>query len=193
MSWHTRFRWQYYRAIVLTKTAQFGIQFGVVPVGFDDRRFEVVGYDRLGNATKVTKGIFNAMNKIVGRLLIDRLPVPLARMAQDDTQDMRPPSLTVLADDRSACAEVDLSLLARGHLDATKRQRRALIQLRDEASHAVIFSLESVFQNEILKDSLSRKILLKLGKNRLAKRGAKTARPGWADQPAVGARPCLKC
>ncbi len=150
-------------AVMFFKGAQLGRQFGIVPVGRFHSSSQVVDDNGLGNAAKVPKCILDRSDKIVGGLPKDDFGIALAGMTHDDTQDMRSPSLAVLADDGRSGAEVDLGFPAGLHLDAAECGRLLGSQLLNETTDAPIAALEVVFVLQVLEDPLSVKALLKLG------------------------------
>src|SRR5262249_53070256 len=80
----------------------------------------------------------------------------LARVAQHDTKDVRPPPLSVGLQDRNARAEVDLSLFAGSTFQAPKRERPALAQATDITPNTVVLGGEAVLANQILVDGVRR-------------------------------------
>ena len=74
---------------MFTEALQLRIQVGIVPIGLQHGRFEVVRHERLGNAAEMTERILKTLNEVVGRLSKDRFAVRLARMTQDDAEDVR--------------------------------------------------------------------------------------------------------
>ncbi len=94
---HPRLGRQQHRAVMFTERLQLWIQIGVVAVSFDDGRFEIVGNDRLGNATEMHECIFKTLNQVVGGLTIDEFTVRLSGMTQHDAENMGPtaPSLAI--------------------------------------------------------------------------------------------------
>jgi hypothetical protein len=123
------------------------------------------------------EGVLQAADQVLGGLPIDNFTVCLAGMTQDNTKDVGTTPPTLLVDDRSALAEVNLRLLARCHFDPSEGQRSRLPQPADEPTNTVILPLESVFLDQILKDPLSRQALVQLADNRLPERLALTPRP----------------
>ncbi len=154
-----------YRAVMIAKAAELWVQVRVVPVGFDDGRFEIVGHQCLGNTAEMTEGILQAADQFVGRLAIDDFAVAFARMAEEDSQDMGSSALSVLTNDWSPRAKVDLSFFARSNFDAPKRKWCAALQFRNKATHAVILALKAMFLDEILIDPLSCQALIELVNN----------------------------
>jgi len=78
---------------------------------------------------------------------------------------MRPAALAVATDDRSTRAEIDLGLLARAALQASKRQGAALPQAVDETADAEVAAGVVVLAGEVLEDALGTQTLLELAKD----------------------------
>ena len=85
---------------------------------------------------------------------------------------MRLATSSLAVNDRYAGAKVDLSFFAGCDFDASKGKRSSLIQFGDVSPNAVILAGESVIVDQILKDFLSRKSLLKFGQDELMKQRA---------------------
>ena len=88
---------------MVSKGAQLGIEFRIEPVRRLDCSFEVVQDQGLGRAAKVDKGVLQAGQKSVGGLPIDGLAVALARVRQDDAEDMGPVSSAIGAESKAGC------------------------------------------------------------------------------------------
>ena len=86
----------------------------------------------------------------------DDLAVSLARMAEHDTEQMRPLLLAAGSNDRRPFAEVHLGFVTRRAFHPPERERSALAQTPHEAPHTVIFSIEAVLPDEVLVDALGR-------------------------------------
>jgi len=118
-----RLRRQHDRSVVLTKTAELWIQFRVVPIGLDHSRLEVIRHERFRDSAEVTKRVLDAPDEVLGRLAKHRLAIALARVTQHDSQYMSPPPLAILADDRCARAEVNLSICASSPAATSMRRK----------------------------------------------------------------------
>lgn len=163
---------------MFTERTQLRVQFRVVPVGFQNGRFEVVGHQRLGHPAEMPERILQALNQAVGRLPIDGLAVSPTRMREHDPQHVGSTASAILLKNRYARAKVDLRLLAGLHFDPPKRQRRRLLELGNIAPHAVVLAGEAVLANQVLEDPLGRQTLFQLGLNHFSKGRADAPRPG---------------
>src|SRR5262249_50378080 len=90
------------------------------------------------------------------RLPVDRLAVALARVTQNDAEDMRAPTLAVRLHDRNAGAEIHLGFLAGRAFQAAEGQRLVLPQPLDKAPHAGVPAAKAVLADQVLEDALGR-------------------------------------
>ncbi len=74
----SRSRRQNGQTIVVGEGTRLRVQLGVVPVRCLHAGFEIVENDGPGPTAKVMKGVFEAMQKLIGRLTIDRLAISFA-------------------------------------------------------------------------------------------------------------------
>jgi hypothetical protein len=84
---------------------------------------------------------------------------------------------------RGASAEIDLGLFARAALQAAEGQLRRLLELTQEAAHAVVAGAEAVLGRQVLVDALRRQAQVELGLDGVTPRLAVT---GPADGLAFG-------
>jgi hypothetical protein len=105
----------------------------IVPIGLRDGCLEIVDHQPTRNATEIMKRVFKTLNKRFGRLPVNRLAVALPAVAQDHAKNPRPTPLAFAVDDWNSGAEVNLSLVARLDLHASKRYR--LLRLRSLATN----------------------------------------------------------
>ena len=122
---------------MLAERSQLRIEIGIVPIGLQDCRLEIVGHQRFRRPTEMPKRILQTTNEIVGSLPIDGFTVRLARVAQHDSQDMRATATAVVTDNRRTGSKVDLGFFTRGHFDATKGQRQSSLAPRLEGDNQV--------------------------------------------------------
>ena len=152
-----------------------------------DQGLGIVDHDGLRHPAEVPEGVLETVQQAVGRLPEDRLAVALARVAQDDPKDVRPPPSAVGLDDRRSGAQIDLDFLARRAFHPTHRQRRGLAQGPGKSTNTVVFAGEPVLGDQILMNPLGRKPLIKLGFNDLAERRTFAAAPSVL-RPGPGRR-----
>jgi hypothetical protein len=93
----------------------------------------------------MAKGTFNAAKEIVGGLAIDGLAVGLARVRQDDAEDMGSAALAVGCVNRSTGAEVDLGLLPWLTLKAPEGKFLYRLEAANKATDGVVAPPEAVF------------------------------------------------
>jgi hypothetical protein len=148
---------------MLGKGAQLRIQLGIEPVGLLDRGFEVVQDQSLGHAPEVDEGILQAAQEVIGRLTIDRFAVTLARVRQDDAEDVCPPAPAIGNGDGDAAAEVDLGFLTRSAFQAAEGKALALAQMENETPDAVIMTGKTMVADQVLIDALGGETEVQLG------------------------------
>ncbi len=108
-------------AVVVGKGAELGIKVGIKPVGRFDGRLEVVEDQGPRHAAEADEGVLQTGQERVGGLPINGLAVALARVAEDDAEDVRPPSARGRGE-RYPAAEVDLGFFSRGALHTAEGQ-----------------------------------------------------------------------
>ena len=84
----------------------------------------------------MSESVLDAAEEVVGGLAVDSLAVGLAGVGQHDAKDMSFAALAVGADDRGACAEVDLGLITRPALETAERELACRLQAMDETTDA---------------------------------------------------------
>jgi len=120
------------RTVVLRQLLELGVEPGVIKVGIDHPRLEVVDHDGGGNAPEGSEGVFEVPDEVLGRLPRCGLGVALAGVAQDSAKQMRAAPLA-LHEDPSSLPEVDLELVSRGALHASEGDLSRLLKAADEA------------------------------------------------------------
>ena len=119
-------------------------------------------------SAEMAEGVLDAAEEVVGGLAIDGLAVGLAGVGQHDAEDMSFAALAVGADDRGACAEVDLGLVTGPALEAAERQLAGRLQAADEATDAVVAAGEAVLVTQVLVDALGAQTRIALGLDQIA-------------------------
>ena len=102
-----------------------GLISGLEPVGLFHRGAEVVQNQASWYSAEMAEGTLEAAEEVVGGLAVDGLAVSLAGVRQHDAEDMSFAAFAVGADDRGACAEIDLGLIAGLALEAAEREAHA--------------------------------------------------------------------
>jgi hypothetical protein len=156
---HFRFRGQDRRAVVPGKILQFGVQFGVEPVGLNHPSLQVVDHHRGRHPAEMPEGIFQRADKSLGGLPPHRFAVAFARMAQHAAQHVRP-SPPVPLDHPRPAPEIHLQLLARRALQAPKRQFVLAMRPHHKPAHRMITARELVLGHQVLVDPLHRQARL---------------------------------
>src|SRR5487761_2115417 len=187
VSWHIRTCWQEHRAVMFAEGADLRVDLRVEPIRLLHGRLEVVQDKAPGHPAEMPEGVLQAAEEVLGGLAVDRLAVGLAGVAQDDAEDVGLAPLAIGADDRRARAEVDLGLLARPALHASKRQVVRLLEPMDEPADAVVAAGESVVGVQILVDPLCAEPEVTLPLNQLSPR-LTTAGPTAAAGLRIGCR-----
>jgi hypothetical protein len=100
------------------------------------------------------EGILYAAHEVLGRLLPEGLGVTLARVTQDQAQNMGTAAAPVLHHP-SSLAEIDLSLLSRLSLQAPEWQGIGLSQLPHKALHRIVAAGELLLTHQVLINPLS--------------------------------------
>src|SRR5207247_1392438 len=95
VSWSIRPRREKDSAVVGCEGLDLGIELGLEPVGLLDGGPEVIQDQSPGHAAEVIERILNTTNEVICGLLLDRLAVCLAGMAQDNAKDMGPAPLAI--------------------------------------------------------------------------------------------------
>lgn len=151
------------RAVMGGEGTHLGIEIGVEPVGLLDRGPQVVQDQPLRHAAEVPEGVFQATQEVVGGLAADGLAVSLARVAQDDAEDMGAAALAVVGHERGAGAEIDLGLLAGAAFETAEGEFLGRLQAVHEAADAVVAAGEAVLGHQVLVDALGTETQLQLG------------------------------
>src|SRR5512142_3343688 len=108
------------------------------------------------------EGVLKATEEVVGGLAKAGLAVALARVAEDDAEDVGLAPLAVEADDGRAGAEVDLGLVAGDTLDAAEGEFVGLFEAVDEPADAVVAAGVAVVGDQVLVDPLGGQPLIGL-------------------------------
>jgi hypothetical protein len=148
---------QYDGPVVPGKLRHLRIERWIEPVGFEDRRLQIVYDGGARDSAKVSVGVLTTANERLGILPPDRLAVALARMTEHGTKQVRAPTFALLIDDRSALAKIHLHLFAGRALDATMRQLQLMGQAMDATFDRLVTPSESVIAHQVLVDALGRK------------------------------------
>ena len=90
----------------------------------------------------------------------EHFAVALARMTQDDTEEMRSTAFAELVDHPGSLTEIDLGFLAGLTLPTAERKLLARAPLVDEAFDRRLVPSKGVACDQILIDPLSREALL---------------------------------
>jgi hypothetical protein len=159
---------------VLTKAQQLGIKFRIAPVGLLHRGAQVVEVQNLGDTSERAKGILQATNQVLGRLMKDRLAVSFAGETQDDAQDPGPTAAAATLYHRGPRPEVHLDLLAWLDLDAPDPLGLLVAQLTNEPFDRLIGATEADFGQQVLIDPLRTQAGLQLGLDAFAMRITET-------------------
>src|SRR5512142_1692060 len=116
------------------------------------------------------EGVLKATEEVVGGLAKAGLAVALARVAEDDAEDVGLATLAVEADDGRAGAEVDLGLVAGVTLDAAEGEFVGLFEAVDEPADAVVAAGVAVVGDQVLVDPLCGEPEVALGPDQLPPR-----------------------
>jgi len=135
---------------------------------------EIVDDQYARHAAKVSKGILQSAQKVVGALAVYRLAVALAAVAQHDAKHPGSLALPLRSYDGSAPAEVHLRLGSRLDFHPPKRGRHRSDQLPDQPPHAPVAAGISVVAGQILVNPLPRQPGRKLLNNHLCPGGSST-------------------
>src|SRR6266568_3757017 len=109
---HGRLGRQDHRAVVFAEGNHLGIEFGLEPIDLLDCGAQVVDDQGCNYPAPMPEGILYAADEVLGSLLPEGLGVTLARVTQDQAQDMGTASAPVLHYP-GPLAEIDLCLLSR--------------------------------------------------------------------------------
>ena len=143
----------------------------------------------------------DAAEEVVGGLAVDNLAVGLAGVRQHNAEDVSFAALAVGADDRGACAEVDLGLIAGLALESAERELSLRLQAMNETTDAVVAAGEVVFCGEVLVDALGAQAPIALGLDlvspglalALATVALVNTDRGRSDGLVIWVWPCLEC
>ena len=105
---------------MLAKGLNLGVELWLEPVGLLDRGAEIIQHYRFGYSAEVAESTLEAAEEIVGGLAINNLAVGLAGVGQHNAEDMSFVAFAVRADNRGACAEVNLGLITGATLEAAE-------------------------------------------------------------------------
>ena len=126
---------------------------------------------------QMPEGILYAADEVLGRLPPEGLGVTLARVTQDQAQDMGTASAPVLHHP-GPLAKIDLCLLSRLTLHAPERQGIGLLQLPHEALHRIVAAGELLLTHQVLVNPLGGQAGVQTGFDEALKRLAVTDSAG---------------
>ena len=147
------------------KIDQLGIEFGIGPVGLENRRLQVVEIDGEGRPAELSEGRLDATQKGLGVLAQDGLAISFARIAQDQAKDPGLPLFAVGFEQCGPGAKVHLHLFARFDLNPLNQLRIGAAQSTDVALDRLIGTGEGDLHPEILVNPLGRQTLFELGQD----------------------------
>jgi hypothetical protein len=148
----------------------------------------------------MTEVTLESAEEIVGGPAVDSLAAGLTGVGRHDAEDMGLATLAIGADDRGACAELDLGLFfTRSTLEPTESEFARRLEAINEATDAVVASREAVVGNEVLVNGLGTEVQVAVGLNHVSPGLALTlATDVWfaigrreSDRLFDRARPCL--
>jgi hypothetical protein len=139
---------------VAAEGPHLGVKVGVEPIGAGDGGTQVVQDEALRYAAEVPEGVLQATQERLVGLATDDLAVALARVAQDDAEDVRPATRPVSVAEESALAEVDLRFLAGAVFQSAEGELLLGSELADEAADAVVAAGEAELGDQVLVDAL---------------------------------------
>jgi hypothetical protein len=94
--------------VVTGELDELWVEFGIVPVGLESGRLEVVEVEGPRDPADGAEGILQGPEEGFGVLVKDRLAVGLAGEAQDDAEDPGATLASIVAGDRCTEAKVEL-------------------------------------------------------------------------------------
>src|SRR5262249_60661104 len=135
-------------------------------------------------AAEWPQGVPQAAQEVVGGLAQDGLAVGLARVAEDDAEDVGASPPAVGQEERGTAAEIDLGLFAGTAFEAPEGQLQGRLQVADKPAHAVVAAGEAVLAHQVLMNTLGGQAEVELGLDggapRLAVTGASWGRRSLA-------------
>src|SRR5579883_1392844 len=142
-------------SVVLGGLPVGALDLGIPEAGAGDGSLEIVDDHPAGDAHEELPGMGMAGNPGLDPLVEDELGVEMAAVGEDDHE--RPGAAQLTAgriQEHPRISEVDLSLLARRHLDPDERLRSGRGYLAEEAEDAGVAPLELILVAEDLEDGL---------------------------------------
>ena len=152
--WRVRLGRQNGDTVMLRERPDLGTQLRIEPVRPRHRCAKIVDYQRGRHPAEVSEGVLQTAKKVVGRLPLHHLGIPLAAMAQNNAEDPGRFAFTVRTDDGRAPAKVHLRLGARLAFHPAKRSWYGSRQLLHQPAHAVIAAGIAVIAGDVLVDAL---------------------------------------
>ena len=173
---HRRLRGQHHGAVVLAENPELGVEFRIEPIRLEHRRLEVVHDQGGGHAEERPEGVLQATDERLGVLAPDDLAVGLARVAEHNAEQVRPPSPAALLRDPGSLAEVHLHLRSRLALHPPERQRVDLHQSANVAFDRAVGAEKTMIPDQVLVDALDRQTALHRRLDHRSQRRAKARR-----------------
>ena len=164
------------RAVVLAERLHLGRQLGIEPVGMRHGRLEVVDDQRSRHAAEMPEGVFQAAQKVIGRLRKGGLAVALAAVAENDAKDVRLAPLAVGRRSAAHRCRNRPGLLRRADaLHAAEGQRSDAAQAAHVPPQGVVMDRDA-FGGQVLVDPLDGQPGIELGQDAVTVRLTLTGR-----------------
>ena len=146
------------RIVISTKLPKLRHNFRIVKIRFGDCRFQIVRHTRQRHAAKIAETIFQRPDEILRILMIYRLTVGLAGIAQNNPEY---PSLaldSICPNNRRSAAKINLDFFAWKFFNPAHRIRMAGLQAADKTLDRIVTAGKTIFAAQILINAPDRQL-----------------------------------
>ena len=157
------------QTIMLSESPDFGVDVRVVPIRVLNGGLEVIQNQSPWHTSEIPPGVLQTLQEAVRALPPDDLTVGLARVAQDNAEDVRSTAMSLAVNHPGAPTKIDLGFFAWAAFQTAEGQGSSGLEIMDETADTGITRGEAVFGHQVLVDPLRGQTQFQLGQNDFAK------------------------